>query len=314
MPVLSWQRFCEPLGLFVWHGTVIPPFGPQDSHFQTHCTPSVTIMDMRSLNTSLPSSTPHPQPPEQLLQAFKAAALSVTNLYKSAVSDQAQARQAGYQEAIEDLLNFLDRENLGLGDGEGWKVRQWATERADGTPTAASEADDDDKRARSSSPVITRKEQPDADRSRHISRSTSPPRPETNIAEQPSAPAPQEQQSGETPSADSDISVKPPVFTFTAAPQFPPPTSQDTDMQTSDNSINSVSQDETSAMNVSLLPRHIRGANRHNNSPWHTGRSSTRESTATIGSKRKIQFPDFFDISGLNGREFFGGGKRGRFS
>lgn len=272
-------------------------------------------MDMRSLNTSLPSSTPHPQPPEQLLQAFKAAALSVTNLYKSAVSDQAQARQTGYQEAIDDLLNFLDRENLGLGDGEGWKVRQWATERADGTATAASETDDDDKRARSSSPIITRKEQPDSDRPRHISRSTSPRRPETNVPEQqPPAPATQEQQFGVTSSADSEISARPPVFTFTTGPQFPPPTSQEIDMHISDNSINSVSQDETSAVNVSLLPRNIRGSNRHNNSPWHTGRSSTRESTATIGSKRKHHFPDFFDISGLNGREFFGGGKRGRFS
>ena len=108
---------------------------------------------MRSLNTSLPSSTSHVQPPEQLLQAFKAAALSVTNLYKSAVTDQAQAKQLGYQEAIEDLLHFLDRKHLGLGDGEGWQVRQWATERLDGVPSH-SESEDDDKPARSASPAV----------------------------------------------------------------------------------------------------------------------------------------------------------------
>lgn len=274
---------------------------------------------MRSLNTSLPSSTPYPQPPEQLLQAFKTAALSVTNLYKSAVADQAQARQAGYQEAIEDLFNFLDRENLGLGDGEGWKVRQWATERADGTAATASDSDDDDKRARSSSPIMSRKEHPEADRSRQISRSTSPPRGELGPAQQQQQqqPPPQpEQQSAMTQTDDSNVFARPPVFTFTAGPQFPQFPSQDVDMQTSDSApTNSASEEEApSTVSVSVMPRNSRAPNRLNNPSRHTGRSSTREPSTTIGSKRKLQFPDFFDISGLNGREFFGGGKRGRFA
>ena len=87
---------------------------------------------MRSLNTSLPRSTSRPS--ELLLQQFKTAALSVTNLYKVSAQAESQAKEAGYQEAIEDLLHFLDRENLGLTDGEGWRVRQWATERSDGLP------------------------------------------------------------------------------------------------------------------------------------------------------------------------------------
>lgn len=85
---------------------------------------------MRSLNRSLPSSAPiqtRTAPPEQILQAFKQAALSVTNLYKAAATDQEKARQTGYQDAIEDLLHFLDRENIGLQDGEGWRIREWAT-------------------------------------------------------------------------------------------------------------------------------------------------------------------------------------------
>lgn len=85
---------------------------------------------MRSLNRSLPSSAPiqaRTAPPEQILQAFKQAALSVTNLYKAAATDQEKARQGGYQDAIEDLLHFLDRENIGLQDGEGWRIREWAT-------------------------------------------------------------------------------------------------------------------------------------------------------------------------------------------
>lgn len=86
---------------------------------------------MRSLNTSLPSSkrqrSSHPQ--TGLHQAFKAAAFSVTQLYKAAAADEDAARSAGYQDALEELLGFLDDNSLGLGDGEGWRVRQWATER-----------------------------------------------------------------------------------------------------------------------------------------------------------------------------------------
>jgi hypothetical protein len=279
---------------------------------------------MRSLNTSLPRTTPYSQPPEQLLQAFKTAALSVTNLYKSAVADQAQARQAGYQEAIEDLLSFLDRENLGLGDGEGWKVRQWATERADGTAAAGSESDDDEKRARSSSPIVNRKDHPESDRSRQISRSSSPPRGEPVLEHQQQPPIQQEQAATpvQVPATnDSDVFARPPIFTFSAGPQFPQPQSQDIDMQTPDSgTTNSLSQAEMpSALNgppvsVSVVPRNSRAPHRHNNPSRHTGRSSTREPSTTLGSKRKLHFPDFFDISGLNGRDFFGGGKRGRFA
>ncbi|KKF94944.1 hypothetical protein CFO_g2723 [Ceratocystis platani] len=54
--------------------------------------------------------------PEQLLDAFRAAALSVTKLYKTSASAQNKARLDGYQDCLEDLLAFLDRENIGLGD------------------------------------------------------------------------------------------------------------------------------------------------------------------------------------------------------
>lgn len=254
---------------------------------------------MRSLNTSLPSSTSHVQPPEQLLQAFKAAALSVTNLYKSAVTDQAQAKQLGYQEAIEDLIHFLDRKNLGLGDGEGWQIRQWATERLDGVPSN-SDSEDEDKPARSASPVGNRKEHHDNDQPRHIpeptqSRTDHPtdeqrPRPETT---QPADPA-------------EPTFTKPPVFTFTSGPTFPVFT-QDVDMQASDTvSVTPTSQDEAG---ISMFPRNARLSGRLNN---NTRRSPTH--ATSLGTKRKLQVPDFFDLSGLNGREFFGGGKRGRFT
>lgn len=109
---------------------------------------------MRSLNKSLPKTK---RPPD-VHQSFKNAALQLTNLYKSALADVDSARNDGYQEALDDLLSFLDKGNLGVGDGEGWQVRQWATERFDGSRHAHSDEDEendmDDKRARSCSPVM----------------------------------------------------------------------------------------------------------------------------------------------------------------
>ncbi|KAF3388635.1 hypothetical protein F1880_004301 [Penicillium rolfsii] len=261
---------------------------------------------MRSLNTSLPKSTPRPQPSEQLLQSFKAAALSVTNLYKNAVCEQVQARAAGYQEAIEDLLHFLDRENLGLGDGEGWKVRQWATEKCDGTASQTSDEEDrvdSEKLDRSATPNIARKEPPTAEpTSQQPATPAAVPRPETTT------PAPQPQEAN-VPS--------PTVFTFTAGPTFPQCQELDMDMQPSDNST-SLSQD-SAPVNISLMPRTPRQSLRHNhnhNHSWPNTRPAQRETPAALGSKRKFNFPDFFDLSNLpNGRDnSFGGGKRGRFT
>jgi hypothetical protein len=110
---------------------------------------------MRSLNTSLPKTKRQPD----VHQSFRTAALNVTNLYKSALADLDRARADGYQEALEELLGFLDRENIGVGYGEGWRIRQWTTERLEGALPKQSSSDSDedeldDKRARSSSPVM----------------------------------------------------------------------------------------------------------------------------------------------------------------
>ena len=71
---------------------------------------------MRGLNTALPRATPQkaagasPTPPEALLQAFKDAALSVTKLYKTAAADQAKTRAEGFQDCLDELLTFMDKE------------------------------------------------------------------------------------------------------------------------------------------------------------------------------------------------------------
>ncbi|KAL4930771.1 uncharacterized protein BDV17DRAFT_37938 [Aspergillus undulatus] len=261
---------------------------------------------MRSLNTSLPSSTPRQQPPEQLLQQFKTAALSVTNLYKNAVYAESQARQAGYQEAIEDLLHFLDRENLGLTDGEGWRVRQWATERSDGLPHNGDD-DETERRTRSATPAAARKEATEPEAPRSSAKPTSPHQEEQATAQQPpSTPAVQ--------SSESATLDRPPVFTFSAGPTFPQAQEQDLDMQNDSDSSASSPRSDTPAP-ASVLARNSRQQSRHSNMSRPSPRNTTRDSPVGIGSKRKNHFPDFFDLSGMgHNRDLFGGGKRGRFT
>lgn len=259
---------------------------------------------MKSLNTSLPSSSSRPPPPEQLLQAFRSAALSVTNLYKSAVTDQNNSRQAGYQEALEDLLSFLDHENLGLQDGEGWRVRQWATERYDGS-AHQQQADSDDERieaeSRQRSASLSRAESPEQARTQ-----SEPPKLESAIRNAPS----DDTQS----SAARNLAFPTPLFRFTGQSSLP-----SEDMQTDDAS-STVDENQNSSTSGGgplrlevLNNRTIRTPHRHNNQR-NGPKSNGREFTFTAGTKRKLQFPDFFDISNIGPRDGPGSSKRGRTS
>lgn len=89
--------------------------------------------------------------PEQLLDVFKAAALSVTKLYKSSVAAETKARSEGYQDCLDDLLVFLSKEGQTLGDAGTSKLRKWASERRDGRePTPqGSESEDEVEKAES---------------------------------------------------------------------------------------------------------------------------------------------------------------------
>lgn len=275
---------------------------------------------MRILDTSLPRSPRRRKsnpPPEQLIQTFKAAALSVTNLYKTAAADQAQGRRAGYQDALDDVLAFLDQENLGLDDGEGWKVRQWATERLDGSPPAHAPSDSDEdrseqvKRARSNSPVTatSRTANREMEPPRQISRSASPIR----AASAPMAPPPPVERPQNT-------STSPEIFSFRSAHPFP----QDIDMQ-SDLSSNSAPQSDLGtqgqigpsapAVRVEMVPRGSRTPHRSSRHSSRVG-PATRSLGSGVGSKRGFRFGDYeFDLGPGDGRDSFGGGgKRGRFT
>ncbi|KAL2213952.1 hypothetical protein CC79DRAFT_89116 [Sarocladium strictum] len=100
------------------------------------------------------SKAPNAETPEQLLDVFKAAALSVTKLYKTSALNEAKARTDGYQECLEDLLDFLDKDDGSLGEAARSRLRKWATDKHDGRDrTQVLESDDEaDKNEMTSTP------------------------------------------------------------------------------------------------------------------------------------------------------------------
>lgn len=264
---------------------------------------------MRSLDTSLPRTRRRRQQANnEVLQAFKAAALSVTQLYKSASADVEAARVSGYQDALEDILGFLDQENIGLDDGEGWRVRQWATERLSPSSYAfASDAEDDDReeRPRTTSPTASAS----ATSQQKSSQSTQS-QDQRQRQNQSAPPAESSQSQTQPASADTKSNIPEPSksqFTF----QSSGPAMPDIDM---------TSLDPTPPVRVDVLPRAARnGSSRHN---ALNGRSQTP--TFSIGplghgsgSKRKQNLGDFFDFGEIHGKDPFfggGGGKKARFT
>ncbi|KAL9620918.1 MAG: hypothetical protein Q9160_004571 [Pyrenula sp. 1 TL-2023] len=273
---------------------------------------------MRSLNTSLPTSSGRPaleKPPEQLLQAFKNAALSVTNLYKQAAVDHSSARQAGFQDALDELLGFLDKENLGLDGGEGWKVRQWATERFDRVNCGANVPESDDDRIerdtrRSGSPPVPSGQMDANTIERQTSRSSSPPPAESAPTAELSS------RNAQTDPTSHDTSPKPPMFTFRSTPQ---PTS-DSDMINSEPApTHNQAPPESSnspSFRLEVINRGNRSTNRQGGYSRHGTRgTTTREVVPLGGTKRKLQLSEYFDISNFGSwRDGPNGAKRGRFT
>jgi hypothetical protein len=251
---------------------------------------------MRSLNKSLPKTRRQPD----VHQSFRTAALNVTNLYKSALADLDRARTDGYQEALDELLAFLDKENIGVGDGEGWRIRQWATERLDGTLPKQSSSDSDeeyldDKRARSSSPIME---------SRNISMDD--PRaldPITEAAHRSdSAPPPLQMEATTT---EADMSPLHHVFQFSTPQDFP-------SSPTNDNSAADVS---AAARRAFPTPR--RPSNRSSSRSLQRSAAQNHFQLGNGAGQKRRLMNDFFNIDGFNDRRdgsSGGGPKRGRMS
>lgn len=261
-------------------------------------TPIPAMDSMRSLNTSLPKTRrrqPAPQPDTH--QSFRTAALTVTTLYKAALADIDRSRTDGYQDALEDLIGFLDKENLGVGDGEGWKIRQWAMERLDGGLPAQSTSDSgdeeiaEDHRARSSSPVMERNSSPEDTRSTEAINATSHHRSD-------SAPPPV----SSSPTAEVEMAPLPPVFQFSSPQAYP-----------SNNTSDNHSYDVAAAGRRAFPQRRPS----HRAAPRNLQRSAA-QNLFTLGSggsqKRKIVH-DFFNVDMNDRRDGSGGGsKRGRMT
>lgn len=207
-----------------------------------------------------------------------------------------RSRADGYQEALEDLVGFLDKENLGVGDGEGWLIRQWAMERLDGglpiQPTSDSDEEPpEEQRARSSSPVMDRNSSP-----------------EPAPAEEPMATASLRSDSApplvsSTTPTDADMAPLPSVFQFSSPQAYPATVPSD-----------GSSYDFTAAARRAFpTPRR----SSHRTTQRNLQRSAA-QNVLSLGSgaghKRKM-VPDYFNIEPSDRRDGpCGGSKRGRMT
>ncbi|PTD03361.1 hypothetical protein FCULG_00009423 [Fusarium culmorum] len=232
---------------------------------------------MRGVSGGMGKQPAQQETPEQLLDVFKAAALSVTKLYKISAAGQSKARADGYQDCLDDLLQFLDKEGLGLRDGEGRNIRKWATERLDGRENSSmnTESEDEAEKAETaSSPEISRQTKPNANR---LCTPSIPP-----IHEEPTPIV--------VPSQDS--------FNFQSSHPYP-------NIATLDLS-DSRSHDDTPTLTRSSKSRLTGNSSRA--CPRGAGHLVQR-----AGSKRKLNFDEIFDLGSLSGKDTFGnGGKRSR--
>ena len=221
--------------------------------------------------------------PEQLLDIFKAAALSVTKLYKTSALAESKARNDGYQDCLDDLLAFLDKESIGLDDGEGWRIRRWATKRLDGREgrLQSVESDEETDKAETTSAA-------------ELSRTTEDATPNAQPRTTPASPTVVPISETEEPLVPKPIVV--PVqdhFTFQSSHSYPNIATLDlSDTRAHEGSSHSTSR---------------------TGKPRRTGARNSSNLGRTAGSKRKMDFSEFFD-GYLNSKDPFGGGgsKRSR--
>ncbi|KAK7924856.1 hypothetical protein PG985_006910 [Apiospora marii] len=267
-------------------------------------------MDSNMRGTS-PTKTPAAglDSPEQLMDAFKNAALSVTKLYKTSAAAQTKARSDGYQDCLEDLLAFLEKQNIGLRDGEGRQIRLWVNERYEGRDGSSQPVDSEDE-------VENMKPEP--------APAAELPRPSSN-ANLPATQAPPQQQQPElkansaprAPASDiaSVKSAAGSVHVAAPPPHFVVPTQ---DAFTFQSSMAYPSESDLNIANLDLSDKCSNDPANHlpatQNFRPKPSRSAPRPKTGHISrttGKRKINLAEFFDV----GKDLFGqngGGKRSR--
>lgn len=240
----------------------------------------------------------------ELLDAFKAAALSVTKLYKTSAAAHAKSRAEGYQDCLEDLLSFLDRENIGLQNGEASRVRKWVTERIEGRDTTSPPLESEDE--------TEKPEPPTSSPQMHRSTPTTTQRPTERGEDQmrdSSAPAVLTTAAPPCPSSPAveelDLIVpSQEAFTFQSSHPYP----HDEALRLANLDL---SDSQTiSPSNTRTTPRNGRNRITRPGARAPLGRGA--------GQKRKVNLAEIFDLGSLdhygNGKDMFGGwgGKRSR--
>jgi hypothetical protein len=213
----------------------------------------------------------------------------------------------------------LDRENLGLMDGEGWRVRQWATQNLDGSgslprqvPSAARSTTDDDGDDRASNNNKDEEKEEDACSSPEMCQKSSdlltPVPRQAHLDDQDSL---RRRVVSEPPQVQStEIQHNPPRGDFTFVSQHTYPSNHERnasspgmELDTTNGSVPIFASPSISSGPdaVRQVPRSSRPG-RHAN---HSKRTDPRPTTLNFnlgngaGSKRKLPYSDFFDISGF---------------
>lgn len=249
----------------------------------------------------------------ELLDAFKAAALSVTKLYKTSAAAQSKSRSDGYQDCLDDLLSFLDKENIGLSDGEGWKIRRWATERLEGrdaTPQGVESDDDVEKPEAMSSQAMS---SPEMTVARVAHRNGVMVRTEVNMraSAPPAVPYPME---AVPPAVEEQSQPRQPRE---PPPEFVVPTQDTFNFQApvmyprEDAYLNLANLALSDTQTQTPVSRTLR--TRHGNPPRGNSRVGNHLGRGA-GQKRRLNLGEIFDLGSLgNGKDPFGSGpKRSR--
>ncbi|KAI0394102.1 hypothetical protein F5Y17DRAFT_429415 [Xylariaceae sp. FL0594] len=241
--------------------------------------------------------------PEHLMAAFKAAALSVTKLYKTSAAAQAKSRTDGYQDCLDDLLAYLDKQNIGLCDGEGWQIRKWATERLDGRDSAHQITDDDEDDA--DKPEIA--SSPEISRASAASTVSCEPAPIRNEASLPASQAPPAHPTPETPSAGQSMITVPTQEHFTFQSSHPYPSDTYMNLANLDLSDQIRSNDGTTQGSPAASCSHATKTRKDRRClrPRTTATTSGHLGRGA-GQKRPINLAEIFDVGGVNfGKDVF---------
>lgn len=240
----------------------------------------------------------------ELLDAFKAAALSVTKLYKTSASALAKSRADGYQDCLEDLLSFLDRENMFSQSGDVMRIRKWVTERLEGRDGTSTPLDSED----------------EGEKSEHSPASPQMQRSVPMVIERPSEKSESQAEDPSThaaaitvpypsnPAVEEAEIIVPSQETFTFQSSHPYPHDEALRLANLDLS-------DSQSLNQSNNRSAPRNGRCRNARPAPAPRTPLGKGA---GQKRKVNLDEIFDLGSLeygNGKDVFGGwGKRTRLA